>query len=249
MLQKLREIQVGGKFDTELSRLKSQSHLEKTDVEYFHQLVILVYDAGFRGSVVKKHEAELSEAFANYDFWTVARQDFRTLFALSPIKNRKKVKGCLKNAKQLAKLVGEYGSFEAYLRHFGDVAHDANSFMKMQRDMCGRFAYLGPTNFHAFMKYIGYDALKDDLHVRRIMSRLGLTSSPKCSQEEVLEAAMRIRDATGEKLKIIDQVFYTYGSSDHGRVKTAICGDRPLCAECYLPQYCDYYKRRHAEAD
>jgi 3-methyladenine DNA glycosylase Tag len=248
MLQKLREIQVGREFDTELSRLKSESHVEMTDVEYFRQLVNLVYDTGFRGSVVRKHEAELSEAFANYDFRTVARHDFPSLFAASPIKNRKKVKGCLKNAKQLVKLVGEYGSFETYLRSFGDVAHDVKSFMKMQRDMRSRFAYLGPTNFDAFMKYIGYDALKPDLHVRRIMSRLGLTSSPKCSEEAVLEAAMRIRDATGEQLRIIDQAFYTYGSSDHGRVKKAICGDKPLCVECYLPKYCDYYKRRHTEA-
>jgi 3-methyladenine DNA glycosylase Tag len=246
MRQKLREIQVEGKFDTELSRLKSQSHVEMTDVKYFRQLVNLVYDSGFRMS--EKHKAELPGAFANYNFRKVARQDFRSLFAVSPIKNRKKVKGCLKNANQLVKLVDEYGSFEAYLRSFGDVAHDVKSFLKMQSDMHSRFAYVGPTNFHAFMKYIGFDVLKDDRHVRVIMSRLHLTSSPKCSQEEVLEAAMRIRDATGEQLRIIDQLFYTYGSSDHGRVKTAICADKPLCQQCYLHKYCDYYKRRHPEA-
>jgi DNA-3-methyladenine glycosylase I len=248
MLQKLREIQVGSEFDSELSRIKSQSHVEMTDVEYFREIVKLVYDAGFRGSVVEKHNAELTEAFANYDFRKVARQDFRSLFAASPIKNRKKVKGCLKNAKQLIELVAEYGSFEAYLRSFGDVAHDVKSFLKMQRDMRSRFAYLGPTNFYAFMKYIGFDFLKPDVHLRVIMSRLGLTSSPKCSEEEVLVAANGIRDATGEQLRIIDQIFYTYGSSDHGRVKKAICGDKPLCEECYLPKYCDYYKKRHTEA-
>ena len=248
MIQKLREIQVGKEFDTELSRLKTQSHVKMTDVEYFRKLVNLVYDSGFRGSIVKKHKRELSEAFSNFDFKVVAKQNFRDLFLKSPIKNRKKVKGCLKNAKQLVKLVGEYGSFEAYLRSFGDVAHNVETFLKMQRDMRSRFAYLGPTNFHAFMKYIGFDALKDDLHVRRIMSRLGLTSSLKCSQEEVLVAAMRIRDATGEQMRIIDQVFYTYGSSDHGRVKTAICADKSLCQECYLPSYCDYYKKRHTKA-
>jgi DNA-3-methyladenine glycosylase I len=248
MRKKLREIQVGREFDSELSRLKSQSHVEMTDMKYFHELVNLVYNAGFRGSVVGKYKAGLSDTFANFDFRRVARQDFRSLFAASPIKNRKKVKGCLKNAKQLVKLVDEYGSFEAYLRSFGDVAHDVKSVLKMQRDMRSRFAYLGPTNFYAFMKYIGFDFLKPDVHVRVIMSRLGLTSSPKCTEEEVLVAAQRIREATGEQLRIIDQLFYTYGSSDHGRVKKAICGAKPLCTECYLPKYCDYYKRRHTEA-
>lgn len=58
---------------------------------------------------------------------------------------------------------------------------------------------------------------------------------------------MRIRDVTHEPLRVIDQVFYTYGSADHGRVKTAVCGNIPRCKECYLPEYCDYYKKVHTE--
>lgn len=247
MNRKLQEIQVRKDFETELSRVKSQTHVDKTDAEYFREIVKLVYDAGFRGSVVEKYKGELSEAFSDYDFMAVARKDFRNLLAKSPIKNRKKVKGCLKNARQMVKLVSEYGSFEAYLRSFGDVEHDIEAFLRMQRDMRSRFAYLGPTNFYGFMKYIGFDVLKPDLHVTRIMSRLGLVSSPKPGQEEVLKEAWRIRDATHEKLRVIDQVFYTYGSADHGRVKTAVCGDKPRCKECYLPEYCSYYKRLHTD--
>jgi hypothetical protein len=74
------------------------------------------------------------------------------------------------------------------------------------------------------------------------MSRLGLISSANCPQEEVIDAANRIRRATGEKLSVIDQVFYTYGSSDHGRVRKAICGNKPICNQCYLTHGCAYYK-------
>jgi 3-methyladenine DNA glycosylase Tag len=68
-----------------------------TDIGYFHEIVNLVYNSGFRGSIVKKYKVELANAFSNYDFMTVAEQDFQSLFARSPIKNRKKVKGCLNN--------------------------------------------------------------------------------------------------------------------------------------------------------
>jgi 3-methyladenine DNA glycosylase Tag len=159
MAKKLREIQVGENFDSELGRIKTTSHVEMKDAQYFHELVMLAFDSAFKGSVVQKHQAELSNTFSNYDFSTVAKQEFETLLAKSPIKNRKKVRGSLRNAQQFTRLVTQYGSFEKYLGSFGDVEHNTESFARMQRDMRGRFAYLGPTNFRAFMKYIRFDSL------------------------------------------------------------------------------------------
>jgi 3-methyladenine DNA glycosylase Tag len=85
----------------------------------------------------------LASAFSNYDFCTVARQDLQSLLEMGPIKNRRKVKGCLKNAGQLNDLVSEHGSFEAYLGSSGDKAHDVDAFVRMQRDMRRRFDCLG----------------------------------------------------------------------------------------------------------
>jgi 3-methyladenine DNA glycosylase Tag len=165
MTRKLRDIQVSKDFDAELSRIKSQTHAEMTDARYFHEIVSLVFDSGFKGSIVEKYKTELADTLSNYDFKKVAGQNFQSLLAKSPIKNKRKVKGCLENAKEMTRVVAKYGSFEAYLRSFGDVEHDVEAYLRMQRDMRGRFAYVGPTNLHALMKYIGFDDLKDDLHV------------------------------------------------------------------------------------
>jgi len=75
MVKKLQEIQVGENFDSELRRIKLASHVEMTDAQYFHELVMLAFDSAFKGSVIQKHKAELSEAFSNYDFFSVAKED------------------------------------------------------------------------------------------------------------------------------------------------------------------------------
>jgi len=47
-------------------------------------------------------------------------------------------------------------------------------------------------------------------------------------------------EAVGENLNVIDEVFWAYGGGVG--VSKRMCGTKPLCEECPLTNYCQYYK-------
>ncbi|MCD6513820.1 MAG: hypothetical protein J7L07_02745 [Candidatus Odinarchaeota archaeon] len=92
------------------------------------------------------------------------------------------MKAVINNAKKYVEIKQKYGSFTNYIESFKNPLDLAKNLIK-------NFQFIGPTNVWDYLKSIGIDAIKPDIHVRRILHRLGLINSdkpsPKTDQKNV----------------------------------------------------------------
>jgi len=132
-------------------------------------------------------------------------------------------------------IVNEYGSFENYLLSFKGKVEP------LKEDMVKRFKWFSDTNAYAFQKYVGYAHIaKPDVHVRRILWRLGLIKEEDAPAEDVLSVCRDIGEAVEENLNVVDEVIWAYGSGVN--VCRAICAKKPRCEECDLKEFCRYWR-------
>lgn len=99
-----------------------------------------------------------------------------------------------------------------------------------------KLAMMGEALIYEYLKNLGYDAVKPDLHVRRILGseRLGFSMHPSASVTEVHSIIDQFVHATGETRAYIDFLLWSYCSQGYGEVCTA----NPSCYKCTIKQYC-----------
>lgn len=239
MFDKLREIQTDDKFDKIIESCRERTYKGKSDSFFFGEIVYIVFNSGMRDKVVDQKLEAITEAFANYDVKAVAEYTEEKVKELmgnkAIIRHEGKIRAIIHNAKEIIKIVKEYGSFEKYLSSFKGMVEP------LKDDMVKRFKWFGDTNTYAFQKYVGYAHMaKPDVHVRRVLWRLGLIKGEDVPAEEVLKMCREISEAVGKNLNVVDEVIWAYGSGVN--VEKAICGTKPRCGECDLREFCEHQR-------
>ena len=123
---------------------------------YFEILSKAVFNAGFSYQVVNTKWKGIKEVFNEFDpeilsNWTI--DDISDAME-SPkmIRNSRKVKAIVSNAKIFLELIDEHRSFENYLKSFRN-----KSYEEKQLILAKQFKWLGPTGAHFFLWSIGED--------------------------------------------------------------------------------------------
>ena len=150
---------------------------------------------------------------------------------------------CILNAKKMKGLSDEYGSFGKYLSRNSDNLQD------LALELTYRFGSVGYILALNYLKDVGMDTIKPDVHVLRVFYRLGFLESEKPSDQNIqktIGVAERMKAFPYEKLSVIDAVFWMYGGAGDGHVKKAMCNkNRPFCGECALTAYCSYFRAKN----
>jgi 3-methyladenine DNA glycosylase Tag len=124
---------------------------------YFEILSKAVFNAGFSYQVVNTKWEGTKEVFKEFDpkiisNWT--NDDiFDALESPKIIRNGKKVKAIVSNAKIFLELVEKFKSFDNYLESFREKPYEDK-----QQIIAKQFKWLGPTGAHFFLWSIGEDA-------------------------------------------------------------------------------------------
>lgn len=121
---------------------------------YFEILSKAVFNAGFSYQVVNTKWKGIKEVFDDFDpqmisNWTIDEIS-DALESPKIIRNAKKVKAIVSNAKVFLGLVKKHHSFENYLKSFRD-----KSYEEKQQIIAKQFKWLGPTGAHFFLWSIG----------------------------------------------------------------------------------------------
>jgi len=250
MFEKLESISIGNNFIEEINRRRKVTFdKNKPDSFFYEKLVGTIHVSGYKVSILRNRWDDIKEAFSNYDICEVSQYTNKDLEKMmnNPklIRNKRKLRACIENAKIMSEISKRYGSFGEYLNR------NKNDLKKLKEDLINRFLYLGNVLVLEYLKEVGIDAIKPDVHVVRVMHRLGLIDSERLTTEnvnKVVEMANKISQATGEKLSVIDGVFWIYGGSGDNHVQKAMCSkSKPLCNECPLTEYCIFYLKRNRE--
>lgn len=229
-------------FDQEFGRFKKFENKKRTDNEIFQLLTMIVFYSGFKSSIVEKKEKIILKHFP--DYITVSKysdEDFKSIRSDSNmIKNKNKIRGCIKNAVRFKLIIEKYGSFQNYLDSF-NVGESFENLILLKEKLC-TFSFIGETTVYHLLCDLGYNVIKPDRVILRIFKRLGLIENDE--RLGAIIQGQKFSTETGFPIRYIDIVIVKYGqlgeSLEFG-LKNGICLEKnPKCNICNIKSYCNY---------
>ena len=237
---KLQEISIDDNFMREITERRNRVFNKNKPNSYFYEILVRdIFGAGLKATALTRWWPCLRDAFSHFDIKMVSEKKLEDLIS-NPniIRNKAKIEACLWNAKRMREISGRFGSFGEYLSQSEGNENQLIGKMK-------QFKFVKDALARDYLKDIGIlDTIKPDSNVLRAFFRLGFIKEG--SFNEAIKVVEAFKQATSERLIVIDAVFWMYGGGGDGHVKKAMCNKKnPFCSECPLTTYCGYYKSAH----
>ena len=188
---------------------------------------------------IDENTNQIEEIFFSFDVGKIKNTDPSYFVqALRKIKcgNRdlqKQMNSLLYNISIMEKIELQYGSMDAFLTSESEhiivkKLSDPASEYKLQR--------VGEALAWEYMRNVGIDGCKPDLHVCRFLGseRMGYGKKVKADPEEVYEAIEQISKKTGFLKTKIDALIWAFCSKGNGE----ICSAHPKCYCCPIRKHC-----------
>ena len=126
----------------------------KSDSDYFDRMSKAIFTAGLNWKMVENKWPNFHRAFAGFSPAKVARLSEKEIRALmkdrSIVRNEKKIRATVQNAKTMVELEKEHGSFGGWLDSFGKQE------VKLQEKLQEKFRHVGPSTARMFLWSVGY---------------------------------------------------------------------------------------------
>lgn len=236
------------KFASNYGHYKTYENKIHSDKDLYQLLVMIIFYSGFRASTVESREQIIRNHFPDPN--TVSSYSEKEVGAIltdpGMIKNIKKIRSCVANAKVFKKIIDEFGSFNNYLENFKPRESFENLIL-LKEELEYKFEFLGGTTVYHFLTDLGFNVIKPDRVIMRIFKRLGLIESEKQLLKTVVQGR-KFAEATGHPIRYIDIIFVKYGQqgpSDEFGLANGIClNHNPSCRVCGMVDLCQYYKEK-----
>lgn len=213
---------------------------ELNDDGFYNMLVAVVFYSGFKAATVNKYMDRINYYFGDYK--RVLNYDEVFIASIisddKMLSNRSKIQACVKNATAISKTVKEYGSIKSYLDIF-NAAESEDGMAKLMKDLRKRFSYLGEVTVFHLLTDLGFNVLKPDRVIMRILKRLELVEDIN-DFIGAIKVGQKFANATGHPIRYIDIILVSYGQLDLENL-TSICTEvNPKCEVCGIREYCYY---------
>jgi len=233
-------------FDAQYGSFKKIENKKRTDRELFELLVMIIFYSGFRAATIEQKEQVILGHLSDYRSVALFNDSDlnRILQDTRMVRNKKKIKSCISNAKTFKNIVDEHGGFQNYLDSFtANVSFE--NFVLLKEELQYRFDYLGGTTVYHFLTELGFQALKPDRVILRLFKRLGLIESDKQLLKSVI-LGRKFSKATKLPIRYIDIILVKYGQkgkSEKFGLEDGICVEKnPKCTMCGLSEHCAYHR-------
>jgi len=124
----------------------------KSDQEYFEILCLCILQAGLNWGMIRKNWQKYKKGFYNFNISRLAKTQIPELMKNpNVIKNSKKVKGIIYNAKEFRKIKKEHGSFSNFLKSLKQM-QDEEVFKLLIK----RFKHVGSYTAEYYLHCVGY---------------------------------------------------------------------------------------------
>lgn len=126
----------------------------KDDQGYLDAMSRAIFTAGLNWSMMENKWPSFRKAFADFSPAKVAKLSEREVAALMKnpgiVRNEKKIRATVENAKTILDLEKEFGSVKGYLDSYGKREG------KLQEDLQYKFKHMGPSTARMFLWMVGY---------------------------------------------------------------------------------------------
>ena len=186
----------------------------------FAEVCWIGYASGFRYTIVERYWPRISKALYGFDVYRVASlegstgEGARRICRLSGFGNLSKASWCIENAKRISSLEQRWADTGGIRGFFESISQQPIESVVTEAPQIVRMLGLkgiGETTVFHLMKNVGIDIFKPDIHVRRLLANMGLTSSEWASASEVSEAMVCLAAISGYKVSQLDTFLFAYG--------------------------------------
>ena len=224
------------------------------DNDIYSTMIQVVFFAGFKAKTVEESLPTILTYLG--DFKKVAmynEEDVqRILKDESMLKNKKKIKACIHNARVFKSIIRKYGSFANYLESFRvDIDDYEGIKTKVVPELIEKFKFIGKVTVYHFLMDLGFGVMKPDRTILRLFYRLGWISSPKDNEvniDKTIKICRKIAEESGFWIRAVDIVLVAFcqeGGNKNLGVNKGICTRKnPKCDQCPVKEYCKYYAAR-----
>jgi 3-methyladenine DNA glycosylase Tag len=189
--------------------------------EIFSQICWVIYSSGFRYQIVGRYWPAITEAFYDFDVDRVQKlSDNLEVSAYqickqSGFKNLNKAKWCIRDAKRITELRNS----NLYVDGIKGILVELSTKVPSELVECAPslvsqlgFVGIGKTTIFHLLKNLGIDIFKPDIHVRRLLTSLGL-SRPEANVKEICDAMLVLSSLMKMRLNEVDTLLFFYGQA------------------------------------
>lgn len=192
--------------------------LDNDDI--LEQLCWIVYSSGFRYDIIKKYWPSLTHAYHGFRVEEVAALSSDPVHGASRIceesgfRNLSKAEWCIFNARRILEIDERErasGGLKGYLVRLSNwsPAELVALTPEIRREL--GFKGIGELTVFHLLKNVGIDIFKPDIHVRRILSKLGLVQSQFAEVSDICKAMQYLSSMSLIRIGELDTLLFCYG--------------------------------------
>jgi len=228
--------------DDSFGGLKMQQRKDGKTFTFEEHLRALIYAQMSAQTVwahIEQHFDQIDEIFFHYDISQINLRDGEyfvdkiTSISCGSRLTHSQMAALHKNIAVMQKIVHDYGSMDIFV-----TSAPAPEIVLLLSDADSRYklAQVGPALAWEYLRNVGIDGAKPDLHMKRILgrNRLACSKNEATSDEEVYQTVKKLSEETGYFMAQIDYIFWCFCASGKGEVCTA----DPHCSICPVKKDC-----------
>ncbi|OLA74606.1 MAG: hypothetical protein BHW62_02975 [Acinetobacter sp. CAG:196_36_41] len=187
---------------------------------------------------IKNNQSRLDEIFCNFDRLQLKEKSAEDLIneitaikCHNPYTTKNQMHYLKANIETFEKIEQEYGSLENFITHSAP-----SNIIKLLADSKSTYKlkYAGVALVCEYLRNLGMDIIKPDVHIKRIASveRLNLVTAK--NDYKIIDEFQELAQEIGVSQVKMDYLLWNYCSKGYGEVCTAT----PKCDACVIKNYC-----------
>lgn len=179
---------------------------------------------------IEDNRANINNLFHNFDINYIKKTDYQDfvdgLLALhcGNRQIRKQMQSLKDNIETLERIEKDFdGSVDNY--------YNNTDIKKLLKSLSGgkyKLKQMGVPLVSEYLKGVGMDVIKPDVHVCRILTRLGYSKSNKITDDEAFDICCAIANKYTMSNVEVDSILWQYCAKNYFEV----CCDKPKCSKC-----------------
>lgn len=224
-----------------LARVKERKEGKEFTLEdHIRGMVYSMMSSQKKWFVIEPNLSEIDKLFFDYDYKKIIEKNpdyyCEKLYELKcGNRNTKKQMNSLKdNIKTFQRIENDYGSIDLFIlsKSPEEIVKSLSDEKSLYKIKC-----FGEALSWEYLRNIGIDAAKPDVHLRRFFSakRMGTGKVPEATEAEVIEQINFLSEETGISKTELDNLIWRYCADGYGEICTA----NPRCNECLIRHRCN----------
>lgn len=187
---------------------------------------------------IKDNQTRLDEIFCNFDCQQLKEKSAEDLIneitaikCHNPYTTKNQMRSLKANIETFERIEQDFGSLEKFITHSTPsniikLLADSNSTYKIK--------YMGVPIACEYVRNVGIDIIKPDVHIKRIVSAYRLNLVTSKSDYKIIDEFQELSKQIGISQAKMDYLLWNYCSMGYGEICTAT----PKCNECVIRKYC-----------